>query len=185
MKCLAIFLTTAWIATCSAGPALADDWASVNQTGSYTYTQVKQDGDRTKVKVRQIDPRKFDRIRERVAAKVAHYNAKYGAWSDPNRFSAWNDAQGSNSVVLNQSGSENTASATQYGTNDSVAIDQVGSANAAYTVQRGDNLRAAAAQSGDHNITFILQRNRGGFRQPKPQSFGDPSSFFGARNQVP
>ena len=181
MKLFARLLTVGWLTSCAIGPAVADDFASVGQAGSYTFTQVRQDGDRTKVKVRQIDPRKFERIRERVAAKVAHFDAKYAARSNSDRFSAWNDAQGSNSVALNQGGSENTASAAQFGANDSIAIDQTGSANAAYTVQRGDNLHAATTQSGDHNITFIVQRSRGAVRQPQ-SPFSDSHVPFWARN---
>ncbi|MBL7098763.1 MAG: hypothetical protein ISS15_13980 [Alphaproteobacteria bacterium] len=151
---VAICMASALVST-----ARADDAGTVNQSGSYTYTYVKQDGDRTKIKIRQIDPRKYDKLRDHLTAKVDRINAKFLVRSNPFRQPGWSNG-GANSVTLDQSGNANLASATQQGSNDSIAINQDGTANAAYAVQQGDNLRAVANQSGDHNITFIQQRNR-------------------------
>lgn len=178
MKRLATMLAVFAIATCMSAPvALADEFGSVDQSGSYTYTYVKQDGDKTKVKVRQIDPRRFDKLRDHLTAKVDRINAKYQVQTNRYGQQDWTGG-GANSVSLDQSGSGNFASATQTGSNDSVAINQNGSANAAYTVQQGDNLQAVTNQSGDHNITFVLQRNRHVSRAPTAQDWEMANRLF-------
>ena len=181
MKRLGILLAVLLSGSCGVvQSAIADDYSSVDQTGSYTYTTVRQDGDRTKVKVHRIDPNKYDRLRDRVSAKADRINEQY--LDRTRHYGAWYGygGYGNNNVSLDQSGQGNSAYATQHGSNDSIAINQRGDSNTSYTVQQGDNLHAVTNQSGDHNITFILQRNSSAYKparqsaNPAPQSSNQP-----------
>ena len=128
--------------------------ASIDQSGTYTYTVVRQNGHKTKTKTRQIDEARYDQLNEKLAMKVERINERGGlgrcrTGSGP-----------ANRGSVNQDGYSNQASISQYGTNNSATIDQPGSDNIAYTVQLGSNHQAQTTQDGDHNIAFILQRCR-------------------------
>src|SRR5512135_3490685 len=71
MTRLAKLFAAFWLVSCALAPlASANNIAFVDQSGSYSYTRFIQVGDRTRIKVRQIDPRKFERIQGHLAARV-------------------------------------------------------------------------------------------------------------------
>lgn len=166
MTRLAKLFAAFWLVSCALAPlASANNIASVDQSGSYSYTRFIQVGDRTRIKVRQIDPRKFERIQGHLAARVDRIAERAFARLSRSQSQNARDGDLANDIVaLDQNGAGNLAVTAQIGSNDSAAIDQNGSTNASFTVQRGDNLHIATNQSGDHNITFVMQRNGHGSR---------------------
>ncbi|MBI3678524.1 MAG: hypothetical protein HY243_18095 [Proteobacteria bacterium] len=127
--------------------------AAVDQSGSYTYTVVRQHGDVSHVNTRQVNERRYDRISERLATRVARIGERGWPGSRACRTSGL-----ANDVSLDQTGSGNLASVMQSGSNDSATVTQQGDSNISYTIQRGSNETASTAQNGDHNIAFIVQR---------------------------
>lgn len=131
--------------------------AAIDQSGSYNITVVRQHGEVTLVRTRQVNERRYDQISGRLANHAARISAR-DVRSSRSR-SCGGDGSG-NAVRLDQAGGDNLAAVTQAGSNDSASVVQDGNANVSYTIQRGSNETASTTQSGDHNIALIVQRCR-------------------------
>lgn len=138
-----------------AAPAFAGDYASINQQDSYTYTQVIQHNGHTKLKVKELDERSYERLSRGLQ------RLKPGFYTAIGRFMGCRSHSGaSNSASIEQAGYNNAATATQSGSNDFVSLRQDGDGNIISAHQLGNDQTALANQTGSHNIAFIMQSCR-------------------------
>jgi hypothetical protein len=153
MRRLVQSLLLAVALSCAALPGLASA-AEVNQAGSYTFTMVRQRGERVATYSHQFDEAQYEQLKANAAKSAEIYARRTSSERFKRRCGL---TSGVNTASIAQSGRANLASARQTGANNSAAIAQQGVFNAAYTVQAGSGYDAQTAQLGDYNIALVVQ----------------------------
>jgi hypothetical protein len=137
---------------CATQPLVAAD---VTQTGTYTYTSVKQINGRVTSYTMEFDAAEYERLKANAAKSAAVYARRMSTQHYKRRCGL--TTQAANATSIAQDGVRNLAATKQIGVNNSAGILQQGNANAAFTVQGGQNHDASTSQSGDYNIALVVQ----------------------------
>jgi hypothetical protein len=144
----------ALIFLCGAQAASATT-AEVTQSGSYTVTVIRQQGDHSRSTQREFNEAQYEYWKSAVEKRAALNLRRVSSEQYAQRCGL--TTQAGNDVRFDQSGGANVAAAYQIGLNNSASISQYGDANVAYTVQGGQNFTANTAQTGTHNIALVIQ----------------------------
>lgn len=131
---------------------------AIDQAQPYTYTSVRDNGNHTQVKARELKPQQFQHLTAQLDHRMDKMTEQ--ALAGKGSGSQCGVPGGANYAGTNQTGSNDTSRIAQFGSGNSAGVNQTGADDRLYAFQSGTGFAAQMAQSGDHEITFVQQRCR-------------------------
>jgi hypothetical protein len=127
---------------------------TVDQTQPYTYTTLRETGNHTQVKTRDLKPQQYDHVSAQLDKRMNQMTQKALDGKGNAKTCA---APGANYATTDQSGSNDVSHVSQFGNVNSASVNQPGNNDRLYAFQSGTGLTAQTTQSGNHEITFVDQ----------------------------